>query len=88
VKTGGFAQMSREEVFEKLNEVFRDVFDDDSITVNDTTTADDIEDWDSLEHINLMAAVESEFGIKYSMGQVVTMKNVGEMADIILEKLS
>lgn len=80
--------MSREEVFEKLNEVFRDVFDDDSITVNDTTTADDIEDWDSLEHINLMAAVESEFGIKFSMGQVVTMKNVGEMADIILEKLS
>lgn len=80
--------MSREEVFEKLNEVFRDVFDDESITVNDTTTADDIEDWDSLEHINLMAAVESEFGIKFSMGQVVTMKNVGEMADIILQKLS
>jgi len=80
--------MSREEVFEKLNGVFRDVFDDESITVNDTTTADDIEDWDSLEHINLMAAVESEFGIKFSMGQVVTMKNVGEMADIILQKLS
>ena len=52
-----------------------------------TTTANDIEDWDSLEHINLMAAVESEFGIKFSMGQVVTMKNVGEMADIILQKL-
>lgn len=79
--------MSREEVFEKLNEVFRDVFDDESITVNDTTTADDIEDWDSLEHINLMAAVESEFGIKFSMGQIMTMKNVGEMADIILEKI-
>ncbi len=79
--------MSREEVFERLNEVFRDVFDDDSITVNDTTTADDIEDWDSLEHINLMAAVESEFSIKFSMGQVVSMKNVGEMADIILQKV-
>lgn len=79
--------MSREEVFEKLNEVFRDVFDDETITVNDSTTADDIEDWDSLEHINLMAAVESEFGIKFSMGQIVTMKNVGEMADIILQKI-
>lgn len=79
--------MSREEVFERLNGVFRDVFDDDSIEVNDTTTADDIEDWDSLEHINLMAAVESEFGIKFSMGQVVTMKNVGEMVDIILQKV-
>ncbi len=79
--------MSREEVFERLNGVFRDVFDDESIEVNDTTTADDIEDWDSLEHINLMAAVESEFGIKFSMGQVVTMKNVGEMVDIILQKV-
>ena len=79
--------MSRDEVFERLNEVFRDVFDDESITVNDQTTADDIEDWDSLDHINLMAAVESEFGIKFSMGQVVTMKNVGEMVDIILQKV-
>lgn len=79
--------MSREEVFERLNEVFRDVFDDETIAVGETTTANDIEDWDSLEHINLMAAVESEFGIKFSMGQVVTMKNVGEMADIILQKL-
>lgn len=79
--------MSREEVFERLNGVFRDVFDDDSIEVNDRTTADDIEDWDSLEHINLMAAVESEFGIKFSMGQVVTMKNVGKMVDIILQKV-
>lgn len=79
--------MSREEVFKTLNEVFRDVFDDETITVNDDTTADDIEDWDSLEHINLMAAVESEFGIKFSMGQIMTMKNVGEMADIILQKI-
>lgn len=79
--------MSREEVFERLNEVFRDVFDDETITVDENTTANDIEDWDSLEHINLMAVVESEFGIKFSMGQVVTMKNVGEMADIILQKL-
>ena len=55
--------------------------------MDENTTANDIEDWDSLEHINLMAAVESEFGIKFSMGQVVTMKNVGEMADIILQKL-
>lgn len=80
-------KMSREEVFETLNEVFRDVFDDETITVDDDTTADDIEDWDSLEHINLMAAVESEFGIKFSMGQIMTMKNVGEMADIILQKI-
>lgn len=78
--------MNKEEVFERLNEVFRDVFDDESIVVNETTTSADIEDWDSLEHINLLAAVEQEFGMKFSMGQVVTMKNVGEMADIILSQ--
>ena len=78
--------MSREEVFERLNKVFRDVFDDDDITVTETTTSADIDDWDSLEHINLVAAVEQEFGMKFTMGQVVTMKNVGEMVDIILQK--
>ena len=79
--------MSREEVFEKLNEVFQDVFDDDSITVTDVTTADDIEEWDSLEHINLIAAVEQELGIKFNMGQIVSMKNVGEMVDIIMSHI-
>lgn len=76
--------MTREAAYEKLNEVFRDVFDDEEIVVNDATTSSDIEDWDSLEHINLVSAVEQAFGIKFSMGQVVTMKNVGEMVDIIL----
>ena len=80
--------MDREEVFVRLNEVFRDVFDDESITVTDVTTADDIEEWDSLEHINLLAAVEQEFGMKFNMGQVVSMKNVGEMADIIISQLN
>ncbi|MBD8918689.1 MAG: acyl carrier protein [Lachnospiraceae bacterium] len=78
--------MTREEVFERLNKVFRDVFDDDDITVTETTTSADIDDWDSLEHINLVAAVEQEFGMKFTMGQVVTMKNVGEMVDIILQQ--
>ena len=78
--------MTREEVFEKINEVFRDVFEDDDITVNETTTADDIDDWDSLEHINLMNAIEQEFDIKFTMGQIVAMKNVGEMVDIIMKR--
>ena len=63
--------MSREEIYEQLNEVFRDVFDDDTIEVNDQTTSRDIEDWDSLEHINLIAAIETQFGMKFTMGQVV-----------------
>ncbi|MCM1144866.1 MAG: acyl carrier protein [Blautia sp.] len=77
--------MTREEVYERLNGVFRDVFDDETIEVHDGTTADDIDDWDSFEHINLMVAVEDEFSFKMPMGKVIAMKNVGEMVDIILE---
>ena len=77
--------MTREEVFERLNGVFQDVFDDDEITVNDNTVADDVDGWDSFEHINLVVAIEEEFSFKIPMGKVVTMKNVGEMVDIILE---
>ncbi len=80
--------MTREAVYDRLNKVFQDVFDDESIHVNDGTTADDIEDWDSFEHINLVVAVEKEFGIKFSMGQTNKLKNVGEMVDIILSKLA
>ncbi len=79
--------MTRQEVFTKLDEVFQDVFDSEEIHVSNETTAEDIEDWNSLEHINLIVAVEHAFGIKFGMGQVTKMKNVGEMADIILEKL-
>ncbi len=77
--------MTREEVFERLNKVFQEVFDDETIEVNEDTTSEDIDDWDSFEHINLIVAVEEEFSIKIPMGKVVTMKNVGEMADIILQ---
>ena len=75
-----------DEIYERLNEVFRDVFDDDTIEVNEDTTAADIEDWDSLNHITLIDAVESEFGVRFTMGEVSGMKNVGEMAQIIKER--
>lgn len=77
--------MTRTEVYERLTKVFQEVFDDEAISIQDNTTADDIEDWDSFEHINLVVAVEDEFSFKIPMGKVVTMKNVGEMVDIILE---
>jgi acyl carrier protein len=79
--------MTREEVYSKLNEVFQEVFDDEDIIVNDKTTADDIEDWDSLEHINLVVAVEKKFNIKFNMGEVNKFKNVGEMVDIIVTRI-
>ena len=75
------------ELYNRLNEVFRDVFDDETIVVNENTTADDIEDWDSLEHINLVVAIENEFGIKFSMGETTSLKNVGEMVSLINQKL-
>lgn len=77
--------MTREDVYERLNKVFQEVFDDDTIEVNDSTTADDIEDWDSFEHINLIVAIEQEFSFKIPMGKTISMKNVGEMVDIIVE---
>lgn len=79
--------MSEEQIYDRLNEVFRDVFDDDMIEVDEFTTADDIDDWDSLEHINLIAAVEQEFNMKFRMGEVSTMKDVGEMVEIIKSRI-
>ena len=78
--------MTRDEIFERLDEIFQDEFDDDTIHVTDATVADDIEDWDSLEHINLVVAVEKEFGMKFTMGEVTGMANVGEMVDILLKR--
>ena len=79
--------MGREEILERVNEIFQDVFDDEDIVVTEETTADDIEDWDSLMHITLISEVESEFGFKFQMKDVVGMKNVGEMLDIIAENI-
>ena len=75
--------MDAKELRKRLTEVFRDVFDDDSIVITADTTADDIEDWDSIEHITLIGAVEAEFGMKFKMGEVSGMNNVGEMMKII-----
>lgn len=74
--------MTKNEIYEKLNAVFSDVFDED-IRVTGETTAADIEDWDSLTHITLISEVEDAFDIKLSMKDVLGMQNVGEMVDII-----
>lgn len=79
--------MKNEEIYEKINEVFQEIFDDESILVSEETTSDDIEDWDSLEHINLVVAIEKRFGIKFNMEEVNRFKNVGEMANLIAERI-
>jgi len=78
--------MTREEVMKKLNEIFRNVFDDETIVLTDETNANDIEDWDSLEQINLIVNIENEFGMMFDMSEVSDLANVGEMADLIMRK--
>ena len=78
--------MTREAVHEKLQMIFREVFDDDTICIHDETTAADIEDWDSLMQINLVLAVEDEFGVKLNIAEVAELKNVGDMIDAIMRK--
>ncbi len=79
--------MTREEAYKEMDAVFQDIFDDENIHVQDDTTAKDIADWDSLMHVTLCVAIERRFGIKFNMDQVNTMKNVGEMMDIVLSQL-
>ncbi len=78
--------MTREEALEKVTEVIRDVFDDETIVVTEETVAADVKGWDSLMHITLIGTVEDEFDIKFAMKDVVGMKNVGHMIDLILEQ--
>lgn len=79
--------MTREEVMKTLNEIFCNVFDDDSIVLSDETNSSDIDDWDSLEQINLIVNIENEFGMMFDMAEVSDLANVGEMADLIMSKM-
>lgn len=79
--------MSREEIFDEVRKIFWNVFDDDSLVIADATNADDIEDWDSFEHINLVVAMEKKFQLKFDLKEVGALKNVGEMVDLIVKRL-
>ena len=79
--------MNRKEVLKKVNNIFRDVFDDKNLNITDDTTANDIEEWDSLIHITLISTIEEEFGIKFEMSDIVKFENVGDMVDAICDKV-
>lgn len=80
--------MERIEILKKLNEIFIDVMDlDADFVLTEDMTADDIEEWDSLSHIQLIVAIEKEFGIKFTSREIMKWNNVGEMVDTILEKI-
>ena len=78
--------MTRDEVKKRLEKVFREVFDDETIVITDDTSADDIDAWDSLTHVELIVAVEEEFEMKLSAKEIVRLKNVGEFINLIHEK--
>lgn len=70
-------------ILEKLNKIFIDVFDDEDIVLTHETTADDIDDWDSLAQINLIICIKDEFGIDFDLEEVAQYKNVGDMVNAI-----
>ena len=72
---------------ERLTKVFRAVFDNESITLTPDLTADDVDEWDSLSHINLMLAIELEFGIEFSQSEIQNFSNVGELLECVKTKL-
>ena len=80
--------MTRDEVFKGVQDIFRDIFDVDDLVISNTTNSDEIEDWDSLNHINLVSAIEKEFKIQFALGELMTLKDVGAMVDLMMtEKL-
>jgi len=78
---------SKADIKERLNKVFRQVFDDDSIAISEKTTARDIPGWDSLTHIILIIAVEKEFKVRFNAGDITKLQNVGEMIDLIVQRV-
>jgi acyl carrier protein len=75
--------MERNEVLEQVNEIFIDILDKEDIVLNDQTTANDIEEWDSLAHIRLVVAIERKFKIRFSSKEIQAWDNVGEMINSI-----
>lgn len=78
--------MKRQELFEIVQEIFRDIFDDENLILEESTNSNDIDDWDSLNHINLVVAIERENKIKFNFDELTTLKDVGAMLDLILSK--
>jgi acyl carrier protein len=78
--------MTRQEIFKRLNRIFQDFFDDDNIVLSETTTAQDIKEWDSLAHVNLMVIAQKEFGFQFELGEATEIESIGELVDIVLER--
>jgi len=80
--------MQQHDIYAQLTTIFHDLFDDDSIVLNPGLTAADVPEWDSFNHINLIVAIESRFGIKFQTAELESMHTVGHLADLIQSKLA
>jgi acyl carrier protein len=80
--------MTEPEIYRQLTTIFRDIFDDDTLALTPQTTAHDIEEWDSFNHINIVVAAETRFGVKFATSEVESCENVGELVRLIEHKLS
>ena len=79
--------MEREEVLKKIAEIARDVFDNAEVEIKEETSAADIEEWDSLTHLNLISDIEDAFGIKFTLAEVSKSKNVGKLMDALIKHM-
>jgi acyl carrier protein len=79
--------MERKEILLRIEAVFRETLDDENIILKDETTADDIEAWDSLTHIQLIVALEKNFKIKFTSKEILSWENIGKMLDCVTSKL-
>ena len=80
--------MSNEEVFSKIQDIFRDLFDDKTLEIRNETNSSHIEDWDSLNNINLLVAIEKEFDIKFTINELQSLNDVGAMIELMMSKLN
>ena len=80
--------MGRKIIIEKVQEIFRDIFDDDNLVINDDTSASDIDNWDSLNQINVISAIEIEFNIKFMLADLNKLDNVSAIIQLIESKIN
>ena len=74
-------------LFDGVQDIFRDIFDEEDMVIEDKTSSDDVEEWDSLNHINLVSAIEKEFEIRFALEELMALKDVGSMIDLMVKKL-
>tara|TARA_B100000674_G_C37243174_1_gene646653 strand:+ start:159 stop:401 length:243 start_codon:yes stop_codon:yes gene_type:complete len=79
--------MTQRDIFIEVQQIFRDIFDDQELIIDNNTNSDSVDNWDSLNHINLVVAIERKFEIKFKLGELQNLKNVGEMINLLKEKI-